>query len=262
MKRINIFLIMLFILFSSCKKETTKIEEGTGPLSVEFDHVVGNADLSLGAGSYTNSSGENFSVDIFRYYVSNFIFTKTDGTVYTVPQSDCYFLVDESDEETHEPLFELPTGSYKSVQFTIGVDSTRSTMDIEDRTGVLDPTAVAGDMYWGWNSGYIFLKLEGKSVASSLDGDFMYHIGGFGGYSSSTINNIQTVILNLQDRGVPEVKIDGSTNIHLFVDILKLFEGDETVSIAAHPMEMFTPYSTTISANYKSMFSHDHTENE
>lgn len=262
MKRINVLFILLLILFSSCKKESTIIEEGTGPLTVEFDNIVGSADLNLGVGSYTNSSGENFSVDILRYYVSNFIFTKTDGTVYTVPQDDSYFLVDESDEVTHEPLFDLPTGSYKSVQFTIGVDSLRSTMDIEDRTGVLDPTAVAGDMYWGWNSGYIFLKLEGKSVSSPMDGDFMYHIGGFGGYSATTINNIQTVTLSLQERGVPEVKTDGSTNIHLFVDILKLFEGSETVSIAAHPMEMFTPYSTTISANYKSMFSHDHTENE
>lgn len=77
------------------------------------------------------------------------------------------------------------------MSFILGVDSLRSTKDLSERTGVLDPTAAGGDMYWSWNSGYNSLKMEGTSRSLPMGGDFMYHIGGFGGYSSATINNIK-----------------------------------------------------------------------
>ncbi len=124
------------------------------------------------------------------------------------------------------------------------------------RTGVLNPTS-GGDMYWGSDSGYIFLNMEGASTASA-NGEFMYHIGG---YSSSTINNIKTVNLDLTARGVPQVKASKETNIHLLVDILKLFDGSTKLSIAEHPTVIFDAYSTIIANNYTAMFRHDHTEN-
>ena len=261
MRRIFFPILSAAIIMSSCKKDDPAQYNPNvkGPLSVEFDNIAGSADLQLNTGTYTNAAGESFTVTKLKYYVSNFILTRTDGTVYTVPQDDSYFLVDESDATTHEPELEVPEGEYKTLTFTVGVDSLRSTMDVGHRTGVLDPTAAGGDMYWTWNSGYIFFKMEGTSPASSMG--FMYHIGGFGGYSSSTINNIKTITLDLTARGVPQVKSGKQTNIHLMVDILKMFNGTSNVSIAANPMVMFDPYSTTIANNYTAMFRHDHTEN-
>ena len=65
-------------------------------------------------------------------------------------------------------------------------------MDVSQRTGVLDPSGAGADMYWTWNSGYIFFKMEGTSpAATGMGNSFMYHIGGFGGYSAPTINNIK-----------------------------------------------------------------------
>lgn len=264
MKRILFLLSSAAIFFVSCKKEDVKQYNNNvkGDLSVEFDNIVGSANLALNTGTYTNASGESFKITKLKYYVSNFVFTKTDGTVYTVPQDSCYFLVDEEDEDTHEPEMHIPEGEYKTVQFTLGVDSLRNTMDLAHRTGDLDPTAAGADMYWTWNSGYIFLKMEGISTASTLtDSAFFYHIGGFGGYSTATINNIKTITLDLTARGIPQVKSGKSTNIHLMADVMKLFNGTTTMSIAAHPAVMFDPYSVNIANNYSSMFRHDHTEN-
>jgi len=263
MKYILSILSVTAILFSSCKKDDTPAYNPNvkGPLSVEFDNIAGASDLQLNTGSYVNATSETFSVTKLKYYVSNFIFTRTDGTVYTVPQNESYFLVDESDENTHEPTMNIPEGEYKTVSFILGVDSLRSTKDISERTGVLDPTTAGGDMYWGWNSGYIFFKMEGTSPAAGMGGNFMYHIGGFGGYSSATLNNIKTITLDLTARGIPQVKSGKSTNIHLMVDVLKMFNGSTNVSIAANPMVMFDPYSSTIANNYTAMFRHDHTEN-
>jgi len=89
----------------------------------------------------------------------------------------------------------------------------------------------------------------------------MYHIGLFGGMSAPTINNIKTITLDLTSRGTPKVKTGKSTNIHLMVDILKVFNGTTTFSIADKSMIMVDPFSATIANNYVSMFRHDHTEN-
>jgi hypothetical protein len=43
--------------------------------------------------------------------------------------------------------------------------------------------------------------------------------------------------------------------------VLKVFDGPEKVSIAAHPSVMFSQYSTRIAGNYSHMFSHYRTEN-
>ena len=252
------------IIFSSCKKETASIYNAAikGELSVEFDNIAGSSDLQLNTGSYTNASGESFKVTKLKYYVSNFVLTNADGSVYTVPQDSCYFLIDESDASTHEPVLKVPEGEYKTLSFVLGIDSLRNTKDISQRTGVLDPATIGSDMYGGLNNGYIFFNMEGISPASAaMDGSFMYHIGGFGGYSSATINNIKKITLDLTLRGMPKVKIGKVTNIHLMVDVLKMFTGSAHVSIAVHPMVMFDNYSTNIAGNLPGMFSHDHTEN-
>ena len=58
------------------------------------------------------------------------------------------------------------------------------------------------------------------------------------------------------------MKAGKTTNIHLLVDVLKMFNGSaRNVSIAANPMVMFDPFSASIANNYASMFSHAHTEN-
>jgi hypothetical protein len=262
MKKIFIPALTAVCLLYSCKKDSPSEYDSSkkGGLSIEFDNTAGSADLNLHSSSYTNQSNEVFSVTKFKYYVSNFKLTNVNGSEYTVPQDSCYFLIDEEDESTHKPVLRIPEGEYKTLTFTLGVDSLRNTKDISQRNGVLDPTGVAADMYWTWNSGYIFLKMEGQSAASSM-GEYLYHIGLYGGLATPTINNTKNITLDLTARGTPKIKASKETNIHLMVDILKLFNGSVNFSIADHPMVMVDTFSSTVANNYVKMFSHDHTEN-
>ena len=255
---------MLLFALSACNKDTAPEYNTTlkAPLSVEFDNIAGESDLQLNTGTYTTAAGESFKVTRLKYYVSNFAATKSDGTVYTVPSDSCYFLVDESIAGTHSPILQLPEGEYKTLTFILGVDSVRNTMDISKRTGVLDPTGAAADMYWGWNSGYIFFKIEGTSTALPAGGNvFQYHVGGFGGYNSPTPNNIKTISLDLSARGSAKVKSGKETNIHLFVDILKVFSGTTNTSFTTIPMIHSALPGVPVAKNYTGMFRHDHTEN-
>lgn len=264
MKRILFAIISTVILFASCKKDEVPQYNANvkADLSLEFDNIAGASDLQLNTGSYTNAAGETFKVTKLKYYVSNFVLMNTNGTIFTVPQDSCYFLIDESDAATHEPILKVPEGEYKTLTFMVGVDSLRNTMDIIKRTGSLDPTTTAADMYWSWNSGYIFFKMDGTSPSiPAMGGVFQYHVGGFGGYSSATDNNLKTYTLDLTARGIPKVKAGKETNIHLMVDILKALEGTTNMSFATTAMIHSPAAGVTVANNYINMIRHDHTEN-
>lgn len=264
MKHLIYYTLFLAFIFTACSKDDTPTYNPNikSSLSIEFDNIAGGADLQLNTGSYKNAVGETFNVTLLKYFASNFVLTNTNGTVYTVPQDSCYFLIDESKPQTLKPVLKIPEGEYKTLSFVLGVDSLRNTLDISKRTGNLDPTGTANGMYWSWNSGYIFFKMEGTSSASTQAGNvFQYHIGLFGGYTTKTLNNIKTITVDLTNRGVAQVKTGKSPNIHLVVDILKMFNGTTNVSIATNAVVMASPYSANIANNYQAMFTHDHTEN-
>ena len=264
MKHIFIAAIAVTFLFSSCKKDDVPEYNANvkADLSVEFDNVAGSSDLQLNTGTYTNAVAQSFKVTKLKYYVSNFKLTNVDGTVYTVPQKDCYFLIDESVASSHDPVLNIPEGEYKNISFVLGVDSLRNTMDVSQRTGDLDVSAAAADMYWSWNSGYIFFKMDGTSPdITAMGGVFQYHVGGFGGYSTATTNNLKTFTLDLTARGTAKVKAGKSTNLHLMVDILKVINGSTNMNFATTAMVHSPAAAIPLSSNYVNMISHDHTEN-
>ncbi len=232
----------------------------SGPISFVFDNVVGNQDLTLKTGVYQNSSGESFTPTTFNYFVSNITLTRADGTQYVVPQDSSYFLIKEDIPATQRiTLRNVPFGDYKAVSFVLGVDSLRSTMDISRRTGALDPAGdhtSANGMYWSWNSGYIFLKLEGTSPTAPLKPtgtrDFQYHIGFFGGYSTRTINNIRTMRVPFGS-DVATIGPGKTPTVTLQADVLKVFDGVKPVSIKTNPEIMVSLVSADVANNYAQM---------
>jgi hypothetical protein len=147
----------------------------------------------------------------------------------------------------------------------VGVDSLRSTMDITKRTGVLDPANLTGTdkMYWNWNTGYIFWKLEGTSPQAPVDPsgnrNFRFHIGLYGGYSTPTINNLRTISIDLSPVGTAKVITGKTPAIHMVHDVLKGINGATNISFASNPTIMVTDFSRHLANNYIDAFSHDHT---
>jgi hypothetical protein len=204
---------------------------------------------------------------VLQYFISNISLTTTDGRVYTVPQLESYFLVRESDAASQKIKLMVPEGEYKSVSFMIGVDSLRSTKPIAERPGVLDPANYGPDdkMYWSWNAGYIFYKMEGNSPAAPVDPTgnrrFRFHIGLFGGMTSPTINNIKVKTFDLTANGTAKVKTGRKPVVHFVHDILKTMGGTTNVDLSVNHTVMVTPFSANIANNYEKAFMHDHTHN-
>jgi hypothetical protein len=258
---LSIITLVAVLFISSCKKDddATTSSAGTsayaaGEVSLAFDNIAGTTHLDVtGATNYTNSSGETFSVTKFRYYVSNVSMIKEDGSVYDVPNQ--VFLIDESDTSSLEAVLQnIPGGKYKGVEYTIGVDSSRTVSGAQQ--GALD---VSNGMYWDWNSGYIFLKLEGTCAAAG--GDFFYHIGG---YKNSNNTNAQRRIHI--DFDPSTLIVDGNkreAEVHILVDVLEFFKNPANYSIVSTGSVMsIGSVAMSLADNYVDMFSLDHIHND
>ena len=260
---ISLLAVTLMAGVLACNSVDPEAATSPGRFGLDFTSVVGSQPLQLGTVAYKNVSGESFTPTNFNYFVSNVQLIRTDGSAYVVPQDSSYFLLRQTDPTTQKiTLNSVPAGSYKAVSFVLGVDSLRSIMDIAKRTGVLDPAGDhtgANGMYWSWNSGYIFMKLEGTSPSAPVDAtgknNFRYHIGFFGGRDTKTINNLKTVTVPF-NKDIAQVDPFRRPTVQIQADILKVFDGATPLSIKAYPEVMISTYSATVANNYASMFSY------
>lgn len=210
------------LISNACTEEqapSKPTEAQKGTFSIELEHTFDQSPLVMGQ-SYTNGSGESLSFTTVRYYVSNIQLEKMDGTVWS--ETESYHLVDADDAGSALlTLTDVPVGEYHKISYQIGVDSARNVSGAQD--GALSP---ANNMFWTWNSGYIFVKVEGNAPAAA-DGKFAYHLGGFAGPNKANIyktHDLHNHMLNVQ--------VNASPQVHLMVDLKNLFDGMHTVSVA------------------------------
>jgi len=248
--------VVALALFNGCSDDDAKTQ--TGSVDIEFDNVVGTNDLELNTADqpYTNPAGETYKVTALKYYISNIKLLTADGEVFTDPVSSDgskgYYLIDESKEDTHVITLEgIPAGDYTDIEFTIGVDADR--VDEGAQTGALDP--VKG-MFWDWNTGYIFVKLEGESVSSTDDHHYItYHVGGY-----DSPNNIRTKTVSLGHEPAT-VRSDRRPEVHMIVDVNKFFEAPNEISFAVSPVRHMPADNVEIADNYNNTFVADHVHN-
>ncbi len=254
------FLFSAFILTACQNDDSDEIKpDDKNTVTIVFDHYVGNEKLALGSKSYKNAAGEDFTVSTLNFYVSNIALKKRDGTEVKFP--DQYFLVKQSDASSLKlALKDVPAGDYVSLNYMIGVDSLRSVSDVSLRKGVLDIAGSGADMYWSWNSGYIFFKIEGSSNASAApDKSYMYHVGGFGGYNAKTANNLRVITSDFGSSAAT-VRSGISPTVHIITDVSAVFS--EGLKISSVNMIHSPAAAGPVANGYSKMFKVDHVHND
>ena len=256
----SLFVAILFITLTACSDDDANPNEGT--LALEFDNVVGDANLELNTTNtpYTNSNDEAYKVTWLTYYVSDIKLKREDGTVYAdevkSDGSAGYYLIDEADAESqHVVLNNIPKGDYTEITFTIGVDAAQ--VDEGAQTGALDP---AKGLFWSWNSGYIFMAIEGVAPASTETDDlFQYHIGGYKEDASNVnlVNNMKTITLSFGD--VAPVRPSHEPEVHVVFDVNKLLDGTgESVTFATNASRHSPKPCQNLAGNISAAFAVDH----
>ena len=124
--------------------------------------------------NYISIQKDTFTFETIRFYLSDFQFTYKDKT--SNKEANSYHLIDFDKPETLNLTFKPQKDKeIESIQYNIGIDSLASVSGAME--GDLDATK---GMYWAWQSGFINMKIEGKSNScKTRKNKFQFHIGGY-----------------------------------------------------------------------------------
>lgn len=242
--RVLLFLVLAALL--SCKKDEAvapPVQSDNPVLTIVFNPTVYSEPLVANSKTYTNFSNDTFTVSKFNYYISNIRFKRTDSTYWSVPES--YHLIEHVEGIQKIILQNLPEGEFIQMDFLIGVDSLRNMSG--SQKGDLDP---ARNMFWDWNTGYIFYKLEGtfNTLAWPEMGEYAIHIGGFSGKE----NAIQSCSFELN---TPlQLKKKSASKITFEVKLEEVFQTPTSMDFSYYYLTLPNNNSRMISENYRDMF--------
>jgi hypothetical protein len=166
-----ISIVLISTVFISCKPDPD-INLDFPNLHIKFSHFVDNDALSFDTILYTNAVGNKYSVATLKYFVSNIILKKKDGSQESY---DGPHYIDASDESTYTinggPIF-ISSGEYTSITFVFGLT------EAENVTGAfVNPPE--SNMEWPipLGGGYHYMKLEGKFDSASIVKNYQAHLG-------------------------------------------------------------------------------------
>lgn len=144
-------------------------------LEIAVRHTFQGEPLLLDSLRYQNAAGETLSVTRLSYLLSGFAVEREDGVWVEVP--DRYAWMDAAMRRTVVRFEDLPEGKYRALRFHLGPDP---------QANIADPSKLPADhplnpnlngLHWTWQTGYIFLAVEGhyRTGSSELKG-YAHHL--------------------------------------------------------------------------------------
>lgn len=229
MKTYIYYISIIIIALSSCKPEpksnqmppTNDGKKDTlvsNTILFSIQHLYQGADLAYDTIAYANSSGQMVNFRTLKYFLANVKLKQQNGNWISFPNQ--YGLIVPSKKQMQFKLVGVPNGVYNEIQFQIGIDSmvnhsnpmkfpTSQVGKIVDQDfpndSVLRPE-INQDMHWTWNTGYIFLKLEGRyRKKDGTEMPYFFHLANdnnkllvpFSGLNFTINNNQRKVNLTL-----------------------------------------------------------------
>lgn len=184
-------------------------------ITVKFIHTANGRPLEQES-IYTNPFGENYSVSRLKYYVSNFTLIEQNEKEKTAKNIN---LVNAFENDSIQ--IETSPGTKLTASFVLGVDSIYNCSGAQ--SGALDPL---NGMFWTWNTGYIFFKLEGISAASKAEGQRIeHHIGGYAGPNKAIRSITIPVSFYAIENGVLKIEMNADN----------YWYGHSTLKISEYP---------------------------
>lgn len=155
--------------------------------TLPIDLVAGDAPVTLGA-NMLSPSGASWALSKLKLYASQPKLMKADGGhvhPLLVDEDGAALpygvaLVDAARPASLALRMKAPPGAYTGLSFTVGVPDfcadDQTPLNHADASTMQPPLDVDSDMYWSWDPGYVFLKVEGR-VDDDGPKPFFYHVG-------------------------------------------------------------------------------------
>jgi hypothetical protein len=171
----------------SCLAPST-VDAAAPITQVGVHFMAGEAPLVLGH-EVTVASGTPVKTTKARFYVSQVALIGEGGERVQAELVDAQgsrlpfgvTLVDLERPESLNLYVRAPAGNYQGMAVSVGVPETCASgeaLNHADASAMPAPLDVDSDMYWSWNSGYVFLKFEGQVQDGTRWESYFYHVGG------------------------------------------------------------------------------------
>lgn len=226
----------LHLVFLLCCCFQSYSQSNSDSLHLNFNLKFNKLPLELNK-NYVSDTKDTLSITTFKCYVSNIQIQFSDNSRFT--EQDSHHLLDFDNPNSFQiPICIKSDKLISKITFNIGIDSLTNTAGA--MAGDLD--AIKG-MYWAWQSGYINMKIEGKSPScKTRKNEFQFHIGGYlppfyamrkakiNGNDNSNDNDNVNIAIDLKDffsninlSQTNSVMIPGKVAMELATDSVKMF---------------------------------------
>jgi hypothetical protein len=255
-KSISLLSLLAMVLFvGACKKDTSSTPASTamGALYFHLHTDVDSNEVDNYGDIYTTSLGRKISVNLAQMYITNIQMIKTDGTIYSIPNR---ILLKQMQTEEYF-IANIPTGTYKSVRFDVGLDTTDNA-----KAATADTSLNHSEMWFGSAAqpgGYVFVNFQGMiDTTTNATGTaaqmqpFMYMLG--------TEAHLQQITMP-DHSPVYTVDTTVATYVHINVDYNKLFTGvqlNNSANLMIHTAaDNASTLGNTINNNIATLFTYE-----
>lgn len=162
--RFLLLFIPALIFFQSCKNEPE--EKNPATVNVVFKTTWQGENFVMEE-VYVDAFENRVRIDKFDSYYALLTLVKDDGSELVLRD---FLRLNHATE--HKLAFVVPDGVYTRFKFGIGIPRDFNKDQDPAQYPSSSPLSVAGSqgMFWSWNTGYIFSKLEGKADTTGTDG--------------------------------------------------------------------------------------------
>jgi len=225
MKHILTLSAVAALFLTACSKDDNKdIAAFKGQTTLTFDSRVNTEDFALNKDFTINGTKYNFTQ--LRYWVSNVSLTNDKGEVYNVPNA--YYLLEENNavavqdgayqyparKREDVTISDIPAGNYKSISFSVGVDSTHNN-NLSLQAGELSQLNGMTNISWMWHTSYIFSSLKAARIVGTDTTKITVETG--------LNTNFRTLKVDFPN--VVSVSANQATAIKFNVDVTKIIDG-------------------------------------
>jgi hypothetical protein len=179
----SLLAIGFLLLFTGCDKDKEQPKPETGTFEFKLLPTVNGADLKLDQ-VYRNADNQRFTVNFLKTYVSNLRLLKADGSEVLVKNVALLDAAQTGKTDHGAGMYftaTAPVGDYVGVKYLIGIPDS---LNFADPTPYANthPLSVTQQMHWSWNTGYIFVRMEGTvdslgTETAPLSRGYFYHLG-------------------------------------------------------------------------------------
>jgi hypothetical protein len=230
-------LVIAAFLVNGCKEESTLLADDTAPdprtatLTLDITPKFGSANFRLNQ-KYRMSSGDSVLFTMAKCFISEIAMVDTLGRL--VPaKADAVYFVNWGDSATASSgklrlTVQVAAGNYAGVKFNVGVPQELNHQNPTELPATL--RNAVSDMWWSWNPGFIFSRMEGRVDSANQSVNFVYHIG-------LDSRNLTVMLASLPSQSNPNparLRVEESgTAVMLTMDYAKIFT---TGLVAPNPM--------------------------